>query len=398
MVAGTGSAAVWLVRLLVTVTAALVTGKAALSVPTALGTKTPTVHADASRSFHSIFWLAAASQAPIHLAYFTDSLAVSMQADRSTPQRLVRSLDAELKARGLCGTRAVKLSQLFYKRLSIWSYYFLHDRAARSEPHVAVLEFNLYNFSASWHRSAANEATAFLPFDHLRNVLALPVETAGFTFDTWLLHRLFDHYGMLDVRRSLQRSQALMTESYWLAGDLMQEMFSGSPLSLRTVHLAHAKAHDDSAFARRSSAKFSRTLFGTALTGVDEKSPPLLVLRAILERFRDDGIITLVYVPPYNVEHLNSIGILPNRHFEHAIELTREVVEECGARFADLHAIFGDQYFLDSQDHLTDEPNDGHAELARRLTELLVDDVTAIAERMRPSLWPLPATSDRRIR
>jgi hypothetical protein len=99
------------------------------------------------------------------------------------------------------------------------------------------------------------------------------------------------------------------------------------------------------------------------------------MLAATLHRFQAAGIHTLVYVPPYNLDHLNSLGVLDGSHLDETIGRVRAVTERSGAMFVDLHALLPDASFRDSMDHLSQAAGvNGHDKVAQHIAAALADD------------------------
>jgi putative intracellular protease/amidase len=92
----------------------------------------------------------------------------------------------------------------------------------------------------------------------------------------------------------------------------------------------------------------------------------------------------LVYIPPYNVEHLRELGLLEGSRLAETIARVREVAERHGARFHDAHDLLGDAYFRDATDHTFDSGEwNGHQALAAELARAMADDWERILARDR---------------
>jgi hypothetical protein len=120
------------------------------------------------------------------------------------------------------------------------------------------------------------------------------------------------------------------------------------------------------------SAELARKNLGPALSGAAAQHPELVFLQRALERFRQAGIPSLVYVTPANVEHARSVGV-SDAGVERTIGRVREVVQGAGAHFVDFHRLFPDAAFRDPGDHYTYQgaPN-GTRWLADRVAHAIV--------------------------
>jgi hypothetical protein len=105
---------------------------------------------------------------------------------------------------------------------------------------------------------------------------------------------------------------------------------------------------------------------------------------AALDVLAAHRVTTFVYLPPYNLEHLRKLGVLQGSRFEETIDFVRTVTESHGARFLDLHGMFGDRYFRDNMDHLKESADtNGHDLVAERLTEAVADEARRIVTEKR---------------
>jgi len=242
-----------------------------------------------------------------------------------------------------------------------------------------VIEFNLYNFSAFWERRDRKILAAMLDLSRLAEVLALPTSVASQATDQWIFDRLLLRGGWMSTWERVQREQARCLEGYWVLADRAQGLVGPAKLSLRSQNRIREMAENILPGSNRASLKYSRTLLGQALTGIEEDHAALRMFEATLHRLHSAGIRTMVYVPPYNVDHLNSLGVLEGSRLEETIGHVRAVAERGGATFLDLHALLPDDHFRDSMDHLNESvETDGHDKVAERLAASLAEDAKRI--------------------
>ena len=96
-------------------------------------------------------------------------------------------------------------------------------------------------------------------------------------------------------------------------------------------------------------------------------------LEAVLRRYREAEIPTLVYVVPVNVEHIRQLVVYDEAGLRHSLDLIEDRVRSAGATFADLHDAFPDSAFRDFSDHLGFEGEDsGVKQMADRLALLVL--------------------------
>lgn len=348
----------------------------------------PPVQGDALRALYNTSEEAAAAKpGPLRLVYFGDSLSQPEDMSRAAdaiPPRLRAHIGAALGKAGLGNEQDVQLVPFVYSGLSQWSLYYIADRMVALRPDLAVIEFNLYNFGPFWRGRERKILAALLDLRRLPEVLTLPTSAAGLATDEWIFHNLLLNSGLLPRWHTIQREQARCAESYWSLADKAQQILGFPELAIRSQNRIFDLADKRQPDRKRATPGYARLLLGKALTGVAEDDAALRVLDAAVRRFVSAGIDTLVFIPPYNVEHLKSLGLLEGAHYEDAIAHVGAVAERAGAKFLDLHAMFPDEYFRDFMDHLKEsDQTKGHDKVAERLAAALADDSRRIVAKHR---------------
>ena len=104
------------------------------------------------------------------------------------------------------------------------------------------------------------------------------------------------------------------------------------------------------------------------------------MLRAVLENFADAGTAAVLYVPPINVEHLQSVDAYDSDGLQRSLQTLEQIALETGAEFADLHDLLPDAAFRDHGGHFThDPPYDGPVLVAEALAPYVLVQARSIA-------------------
>jgi hypothetical protein len=304
------------------------------------------------------------------IAFFGDSLAqrldVSEEAE-ATPLRM----EAELRRR-LGPSDEIAVCNITHSGVTVWSLYYLADRIVKLNPEVVVVEFNLFNFSAEWLARDRKDLAVFLPASRIAEVARLPMDEVGLATDEWLFHRTVVELGFFERWMSVQHEQVRFAGQYWRLADRVQMAATGRKLELHDGHTWSEMMERFEPGRPRASAAYAKKLFGRALGEVSGSSPALIMLDVVLRRFVAEGITVLVYVPPYNLEHLRRLEVTDGKSLERTVAVVEGVARGAGASFLDLHEALPDAYFRDHMDHLSEAPaNDGHLEVGRRLAAAL---------------------------
>jgi hypothetical protein len=338
----------------------------------------PVVQAEVVRNLLERFWFGAAEPGPHYtLAYFGDSFVQptdGMDAERATPFQLGSELRATMQ-NGIGKPPDIRVVPITYTGLSQWSLYYMAERLISLRPDYLVIEFNLYNFSDLWHRSDRRILSSMLELERFPEALRLPLGNTGLTIDELLFAHTVVALRADEWWASIQREQAKLMQSYRALGDAAQQLVGASSLRFRDqLNLASLKDNRENG-RHRSTSRLARRMLGRSLEGVDKDEAALKMLDASLKQFANAGIVTLVYVPPYNVDHLRELGLLDGSHLGETIARVREVAERNGARFHDAHQLLPDAYFHDETDHLLDSgDSNGHRAVALDLARVMRTD------------------------
>jgi hypothetical protein len=119
---------------------------------------------------------------------------------------------------------------------------------------------------------------------------------------------------------------------------------------------------------------------GHIMAGIGPDHWVMEVLRAVLENFADAGTAAVLYVPPLNVDHLQSVGAYDSDGLQRSIQTLEQIALDTGAEFADLHDLLPDAAFRDHAGHLTHAPpHDGPALVAEALASYVLAQARNVA-------------------
>jgi hypothetical protein len=377
---GAGPARLWLLRILVATATALAAGTGFFRLLQDDDAPASSyVQTEALKEFSRTFDEADAEVRPkFTVVFFGDSLALPENILRrvtAVPMQFRRELGGMMRNAGAGEPADLRLFPITYSGLSLWTLYYMTDRIVRLRPDFVVVEFNLYNFEKFWRLRDRKILAAMLPLTRFPEVLGLPMGEAGLAIDEWIFGRAALKLGALPWWDEIQHAQARATQSYWRLGDSCQQIVGPPKLAFRERHFLLEMTETKDPATNRSTRGYARMLLGRSLDGIAPDEPVLEMLSASLQRLRTAGIPVLVYVPPYNVDHLHRLGLLQGSRLEETIRRVREVAEKGGARFADIHALLADRHFRDAMDHLNESSAaDGHRILARRLGAAMAED------------------------
>lgn len=378
-----GEAGRWVLRIVLAAAAATTTWIGFLAAVDLVTTKSPAVQTEALRVLDAAFTEASFTpRRALNVVFFGDSLTMPeniANMPQSTPGRLFTRLGLALAATNHGDKRSIQITRIIYSGLSQWSLYYMASRMAGLLPDIAILEFNLYNFSAAWRHRDRTILSAFLETRRFPRALSLPLGSAGFATDAWLFHRALLLGGWLPLWEQVEHDQARSAEAYWLLSDKAGKIVDPPMFTMRELHrlLERQRQTIDSKVpgGGRATEMYARRLLGKTLTGVDESDEAMQMLAASLDVLAARGASIFVYIPPYNVEHLRNLGVLQGSRFEETIDVVRRVTESRGARFVDLHGIFRDESFRDNMDHLNEQAQtDNHDMVAEHLTGVVAGE------------------------
>lgn len=283
--------------------------------------------------------------------YMGDSLVMDLDPpDRSVPTTLSRMVRRE------AGDRSLRMLRAAVSGLGIFSQYFLGERVASAQPELVILSFNLRWLSAYWQRENERpDMVGLLPLRRWPEAAALSLHRVGVSADQALLMRALVAGSGAESWLWLRAEQARAAGSYArLEAALARWAGSENALRYRADHytaLRRSFSHEG-----RSTRELAQLELGPALAGLEAADPALRILAAALRRLREAEIPALVYVAPLNVEHLARIGLYDAQGLSQTIGALKQVAEQEGADFVDLHDLLPDAAFLDFADHLRTEP------------------------------------------
>jgi hypothetical protein len=345
----------------------------------------PIVQTSALQEFDRTIAEATVEEKPrFTVVFFGDSFVLPehlLARTEATPMQLRRQLGTMMREAGAGGPPDLRLIPFTFSGLSLWSLYYLSDAIAGLRPEYVIVEFNLFNFSDHWSRSDRRILSAMLPVHRFLEALELPLHETRLTFDEWLFGRLVLRLGAVPLWEAVQSEQARASDCYRSLEDDAQHLVGSSRLEFRE-QIALLRLADMRETGRdRSTRELSRQMLGTSLDGIGSDAPALQMLSAALQHLNAARIPVLVYVPPYNVDHLRELGLLTSSRLDETIARVRAATERNGARFLDAHALLGDAYFRDAMDHLYERgAANGHRALAFELARAMSEDWKRILE------------------
>jgi hypothetical protein len=272
----------------------------------------------------------------------------------------------------------VATKSLVYSGLSVYSHYYVVDEILAMKPNLVVIEFNLYYFSRFWQGRERVHLASLMRSTRWPALLRLQPERVGLTVDKLLWFRSLYTADWFDDWRWLQLETARAAKGYWVAAEALQAWSEATEgLQFRDRIRARRFGERNLPYRQRATPLYARELYGPALEGNVAGHAVLDVLSALLSALEEQGVATMVFVPPYNVEHLRTIGVWNDAGVLETIAEVRRVAESEGARFVDLHDTLPDTAFRDSMDHLTDTgPESGVKQLSERLSREILDVVS----------------------
>jgi hypothetical protein len=315
---------------------------------------------------------APASSGTDRIVFLGDSLSVGPLGFLNSKGWVSTHLGGLVNA-GIEHPRRVSMVPIIGSGLSVYSYYFMSDRIIEFVPDAVVVQFNLFWLSEHWHRSLDRTVmAAWLPLSWWREAVALPLHLTTLTTDRWILYRSLQELGLFDLWYQVQREQARLPDAYWnLATWIQESARSPAGLDFRKDHKWRiAVRHRDK--RNRATPLAARQQFEPALNGIEGDHFALRVLDALLGRLENAGIPVLVYLPPHNVEHLETLGLMNREGLDTTVARIEAVVRRRGASFVDLHDQLPDAAFRDYLDHYVD---DSELEGSRLIAEQLAPQV-----------------------
>jgi hypothetical protein len=288
---------------------------------------------------------------------------MSQQPRRSLHKRLDVALDARVPDR----ERGV--AALVYPGLDPADYYGLADEIASARPRLVIFTLSLGVFSPNRDPAGGRpELMGWIAPRRLPETLTLPLRVLGVTADQLLLQLGIVHAGAFDLWRTVRTQQARVGRAWQTLHDRLPPREEPGPTAeLRRLLAVRKLERWTLGGFERMSREGAEHFLGAALDGVPRDHPILRVLGATLKRLAREGVGSLVYVAPIDVEHLEFLGIDTGAYLPDTIAVVADVVRGSGGEFADLHRLLPDDRFSDPN-HF-DNPGQPHgiSELADAL-------------------------------
>lgn len=298
-----------------------------------------------------------------------DSTLMSYPRDRRVSDRLLRAVNRATRDRP-----RVRVYRLASFGQGPFDYYFLADVIVSAHPDQALLAFNLSSFGVALF--ARPELAGFVRPARLRQAIGLPLHWIGLRTDQLLFYSAIIGAGGYRPWQILQREQARVGQARaqvetWLGewtGTHPEKEFEAAHNS--AAHLRHIGPRG----GNRYTVHALRAQFAPTLDGVDRNHPILRVFAATLSHLERNGIRTLVFTVPMNVEHIDAMGLSDDAGLTRTLASIEATVREAGSRFVDLHDLLPDQGFRDASGHFTVESIDGPARIAAALAPYVVSE------------------------
>jgi hypothetical protein len=307
----------------------------------------------------------ASSKAPRRIAFFGDSTAVSYPKRRTIPSRLqqqLAALSADTK-------REVRVQSLGMLGLSPYDFYFAAHETVGAEPDGVVIGFTLASMSDRFNDRFRRPAfAALLAPQQLLEASGLPIHRYGLTADKLLFYAML---GWAEVEDSWnwfasgqQRVQSARRDLIEAANQLVDPEATDR---FEYAHNLHRMLTNNLPGQKRFNATGTKAFYAKLLDGLPGGDPALVMLRAAIETYTDAGIPTLVYIGPFNYQHVDELGLLDRGKLQLSILAVKEEIRASGARVVDLHDLIPDSGFRDAGEHLTVDGIDGPLEVAKRI-------------------------------
>lgn len=233
---------------------------------------------------------------------------------------------------------------------TILSHYFLNAPIVETPARKVIIGFNM-----GWvSRPTENQPRGlegFLPPEQWFAAMQLPIGAFGLTGADILSAGIVDQLGLRPGRGWLQEIQSAIYRTYKSFVSNFQK-WVGAPRGMAT----NLNQQRYQKLWTKSGTRLNRTstklVLGRVLEGLDENEPTLVILGELIRRLRDKGSEVLVLAQPMNVEHLRTIGMLEDGGLQTSIQRLRDVAQDNGADFLDLHQALPDHAFRDEGDHI----------------------------------------------
>jgi len=324
---------------------------------------------------------------PRRIAIVGDSMLFALPGMPSLPDRL-NAFFRHQKGRN----RQATVHPLSWPAWSMIGQYCVADEIVAAKPDLIALELNARSLEPGpLGIFSYTEMAGWIEPRRWLEAMRLPLWDAGVTLNRLLFYRLLVAAELEAPWRALIDRQARLLNSRDPVEDWLVKKMGGittqgaSFMSSFGTQIRYSVPGKN-----RGTAEMLDRQIGSLMRGMDADSPRLRLLGALLRRFHEAGIPTVVWLSPINVEHLKSLG-MSFAGLDHSIASVRAVVEASGAELADFHGLLPDALFRDAGDHFTlDGEHSGGAILAPRLGRALLRAV--------PSPAPPPSTKENAAR
>jgi hypothetical protein len=313
---------------------------------------------------------------PHHVVLVGDSTLMAAKGmRRPRVQTLTGRVRLALEKYGEHGER-LRLKTFCMPGLGPTGMYYATQTIIDAKPERVVLSLNLRGFNDLAVRTFSYaEGAGWLGAKQLPHALTLPLFASGLTADRLLFYNALVASGATPVWRDVRQLQARAFKLHAPVSRWADAQIGGSGYATMISDVGYARLARhlvDVDGLPRNTRPTVEQILGPVLDGLSPDHPNLRLLAAVLARFRAAEIPVLVYLEPFNVQYVRSLGISLER-LPRSVRTIRRVVEGVGAELADLHAALPERAFRDDGDHYTfeGEPN-GMYLLARRLAEHLV--------------------------
>jgi hypothetical protein len=296
--------------------------------------------------------LAGLAESRLRYSYPVAFLGDSMVVGHDGVPPVATFVDRQVQ-RSINASRSIKVHSLALGGMTPFDWYFLADEIVAAAPSQVVVPVSLWNFSRPSIELSKPELSGWIQPARLPEAFGLELRPIGLTVDRLLLYQGIVQAGAAASWRTLKREQVRVVHARQGVEEALGRRFAGEAIE----DLERARRMRDG--ARRllpGATRLSRggaDIYGTDdLLRVQADDPVVRVLGATLGAFRRAGIPVLVYVGPFNVEHLVPLGAIDEDGLRETLATIARCARDEGAEFVDLHALLPDRAFRDAVGHL----------------------------------------------
>jgi hypothetical protein len=235
-------------------------------------------------------------------------------------------------------------------------FYYLLDEVLAGKPAVAVVEVDLRAFWSGWVDAPALRAKGLARLLSVRRAWrireVLAAEGSGM-IDPFVL-RMEERLGVLYLVDGVRSSGQSALERLGARINAGLSLPPPPPLRAGPLDVETARQWLDPDFARQRSA---------------------IVLRELLRGLREAGVVTILFVAPFDVDTMAGLGVLDERALAAKIEALRVAVGATPEEWRDLHGIVRSREFRDTTMHLLVP---GAERVAERIGDALAPRLRAV--------------------